>query len=218
MSVSLSLYDVFSNIVPGLIYLFTINEFLRTFGKSQVDLLQASTSGQVLFIILAAFVLGHLFTTFTYEGWYKLFIRQYDDKSALERVAARFPELKIDFKPTETELLLYVIRSRDNAVAERIEGHRANAIMMRNISFGLFLIGLVELTKFVINNYAFGFLGITILSFIFSRIALRGASRFYKWFYSEIFRISAIYGSTYIEIVRKYRKAATPRKGNVNEE
>ena len=58
MSISLSFYDVFSNIVPGLIYLFTINELLRTFNKAQVDLLQASTSGQVLFIVLIAFVLG----------------------------------------------------------------------------------------------------------------------------------------------------------------
>ena len=68
MSVSLSLYDVFSNIVPGLLYLFTINELLRVFNKSQVDLLQASTSGQIIFLILAAFMLGHLFTTFTYEA------------------------------------------------------------------------------------------------------------------------------------------------------
>ena len=150
MSVSLSLYDVFSNIVPGFIYLYAINELLRAFGKSQANLLQASTSGQILFIILIAFVLGHLCTTFTYEGWYKLFVRRYDDKLALEKTIARFPELKINFKYMESDLLLSIIQSRDKDVAERIEGYRANAIMMRNISFGLFLIGLVELTKFFI--------------------------------------------------------------------
>jgi hypothetical protein len=213
MSVSLSLYDVFSNIVPGFIYLFAINEVLRAFGKSQVDLLQASTSGQILFIILAAFVLGHLCTTFTYEGWYKLFVRRYDDKGALEKLISRFPELKIKFKPTDTELLLSIIQSRDRDVAERIEGHRANAIMMRNISFGLFLIGLVQLTKFFINYYAIGFLAIAILSFIFSRIAIRGAFRFYEWFYRDIFRISAIYGSTYLEVVKKFREELAPKKG-----
>ena len=213
MSVSLSLYDVFSNIVPGLIYLFAINELLRTFSKSQVDLLQASTSGQVLFIILAAFVLGHLYTTFTYERWYKLFVKRYDDKFSLEKTISRFPELKINFKPRDTELLLSIIQSRDKAVSERIEGHRANAIMMRNISFGLFLMGLVELTKFFVNNYAIGFLGIAILSFIFSGIAIRGASRFYEWFYREIFRISAIYGSTYLEVVRKFRKESATKMG-----
>jgi len=152
MSVSLSLYDVFSNIVPGFIYLFAINELLRAFGKSQANLLQASTSGQILFIILGAFVLGHLCTTFTYEGWYKLFVRRYDDKLALEKTISRFPELKINFKYMDSDLLLSIIQSRDKDVAARIEGYRANAIMMRNISFGLFLIGLVELTKFFINN------------------------------------------------------------------
>ena len=145
MSVSLSLYDVFSNIVPGLIYLFAINESFKLFGKSQTDILQAS-SGQIVFVILIAFVLGQLCTTFTYEGWYKLFVKQYEDKTALEKTISRFPELKINFKPSDSELLLSVIQSRDKAVAERIEGFRANAIMMRNISFGLFLIGLVELT------------------------------------------------------------------------
>jgi hypothetical protein len=212
MSVSLSLYDVFSNIVPGLIYLFTVNELLKVFGKSQIDLLQASTSGQILFIILAAFVLGHLFTTFTYEGWYKLFIKRYDDKLALDKVVTRYPDLKINFKPTDSELLFSVIRSRDKTITERIEGFRANAIMMRNISFGLFLIGVVELTKFFIEKYALGFLGIAVLSFVFSGIALRGASRFYKWFYYDVFRISAIYGSTSLEIVKKFRNDVAAKK------
>jgi hypothetical protein len=212
MSVRLGLYDVFSNIVPGFIYLFAINESLRTLGKSQADLLQASTSGQILFIIVAAFVLGHLCTTFTYEGWYKLFVRRYDDRLALEKTISRFPELKINFKPTDTELLLSIIQSREKDVAERIEGHRANAIMMRNISFGLFLIGLVELVKFFINNYALTFLGIAISSFVFSIIAIRGASRFYAWFYRDIFRTSIIYGSTFLEIIRKFRKESMTKE------
>jgi hypothetical protein len=212
MSISLSLYDVFSNIVPGLIYLFTINELLRTFHKAHIDLLQASTSGQILFIILAAFVLGHLFTTFTFGGWYKLFVKQYEDKLAIEKISSQYPELKINFKPTDTDLLFTVIRSRDHIIAERIEGFRANAIMMRNISFGLFLIGLVELSKFFINNYVVDFLGIAILSFIFSGIALRGAFRFYKWFYRDIIRISAVYGSTYLEVVKKFQIEVTAKK------
>lgn len=205
MSVSLSLYDVFSNIVPGLIYLFAINEILKAFGKSQIDLLQAP-SGQILFIILIAFVLGQLFSTFTYEGWYKLFVKRYEDKLALEKTISRFPELKINFRSSDTELLLSVIQSRDKVVAERIEGFRANAIMMRNISFGLFLIGLVELIKFFINNDTLIFLGIALVSFVFSGIAIRGASRFYSWFYRDIFRNSALYGSTYLEVVKKFRK------------
>lgn len=78
--------------------------------------------------------------------------------------------------------------------------------MMQNISFGLFLVGLVESTKFFINKHAPAFLGMAFLAFIFSGIALRGASRFYKWFYNDVFRISAIYGSTALEVVRKFRK------------
>jgi hypothetical protein len=212
MSVSLSLYDVFSNIVPGLIYLFAINELLRAFGKSQVDLLQASTSGQILFITLIAFVLGQLFTPFTYEWWYRLFVKRYEDTFALEKTISRFPELKINFRPTDTELLLSVIQSRDKVVAERIEGYRANAIMMRNISFGLFLMGLVELTRFFISQYVLSFLGIALLCFLFSRVAIRGASRFYEWFYRDIFRLSSIYGSTYVEVIRTFRKEATNKK------
>ena len=214
MSVSLSLYDVFSNIVPGLLYLFTINELLRVFNKSQVDLLQASTSGQIIFLILAAFMLGHLFTTFTYEAWYKVFIKRYEDKLALEKISSRFPELKISFKPIDSELLFSVILVRDKAITERLEGYRANAIMMRNISFGLFLVGLVEVTKFFINQYALVFLGTAFLAFVFSGIALRGASRFYKWFYNDVFRISAIYGSTALEVVKKFRKEVATKKDN----
>lgn len=212
MSISLSLYDVFSNIVPGLIYLFAINELLRTFGRSNVDLLQLSASGQILFIILVAFILGQLFSTFTYEWWYKLFVRKYEDQVALEKTIARFPDLKLDFRPMDTELLLTVIQSRHKDVAEKLEGYRANAIMMRNVSFGLFLIGLVELARFFINDYAIGFLGIAILGFIFSGVALRGASRFYRWFYREIFRLSSLYGRTYLEVVEAFRKEKATKK------
>jgi uncharacterized membrane protein YedE/YeeE len=210
MSVSLSLYDVFSNIVPGLIYLFAIQELTKVFGRSDVDMLQMSTSGQILFIILIAFVLGHLFTTFTYEWWYRLFVKAAVDKSALEKVKSRFPELKLEFRPMDSELLFSVIQSHNRDLAEKIEGFRANAIMMRNISFGLFLIGLIELTNFFLNRFAVGYFVLAILCFVFSRLALRGATRFYDWFYRDIFRISSIYGSSYLEIVRKFRKE-TPK-------
>lgn len=205
MSISLSLYDVFSNIVPGLIYLFAIQELMKVFGRSDVDILQMSTSGQILFIILMAFVLGHLFTTFTYEWWYRVFVKISEDKSALEKVKSRFPDLKLEFRPMDSELLFSIIQSHNRNMAEKIEGFRANAIMMRNISFGLFLIGLVELANFFLNRYAIGYLGVAIACFIFSRLALRGATRFYDWFYRDIFRISSIYGSSYLEVVRKFR-------------
>ncbi len=211
MSVSLSLYDVFSNIVPGLIYLFAIQELIKMFGKSNVDILQMSTSGQVLFIILIAFVLGHLFTTFTYEWWYRVFVKIYEDKSALEKVKFRFPDLKLKFQPMDSELLLSVIQSHNKNMAEKIEGFRANAIMMRNISFGLFLIGLIELTNFFLNNFAIGYLVIVIACFVSSGIALRGATRFYDWFYRDIFRVSSIYGSSYLEVIKKFRKEVSTK-------
>lgn len=211
MSVSLSLYDVFSNIVPGLIYLFAIQELIKMFGKSNVDILQMSTSGQVLFIILIAFVLGHLFTTFTYEWWYRVFVKIYEDKSALEKVKSRFPDLKLKFQPMDSELLLSVIQSHNKNMAEKIEGFRANAIMMRNISFGLFLIGLIELTNFFLNNFTIGYLVIVIACFVSSGIALRGAIRFYDWFYRDIFRVSSIYGSSYLEVIRKFRKEVSTK-------
>jgi hypothetical protein len=96
--------------------------------------------------------------------------------------------------------------------AKRIEAFRANASMKRNISFGLFLIGLIELTRFFINQGGLPFLGMALLLFVFSGLALRGAARFYRWFYRDIFRISAIYGSTYLEVVRTFRKGIVSSK------
>ncbi len=55
-------------------------------------------------------------------------------------------------------------------------------------------------------------LRIVFLAFVFSGIALRGASRFYKWFYNDVFRISAIYGSTALEVVKKFRKEVATKK------
>lgn len=211
MSISLSLYDIFSNAIPGLIYLLAFNEGLRVFGKPHLEIMQVSTPGQIIYILLVAFILGHLFTSFTYEKWYRVFIKTYSDKKALEKIQSRFPELKLTFRPVDAQILFSVIQFRSKDLTDRLESHQANAIMMRNISFGLFLIGLVELIKFFLTNYAIGFLATTLLCFIASRIAIYAAVQFYDWFYEEIFRLSSIYGNTYLDVIRKFRKDKIPK-------
>jgi hypothetical protein len=68
------------------------------------------------------------------------------------------------------------------------------------------------LARFFLAHYILSFLGIALASFFFSGIAIRGASRFYEWFYRDIFRQSSIYGSTYVEVIRRFRKEATTKK------
>lgn len=206
MSISLSLYDFFANMIPGLLYLFMLNELLRSLDARHITLSDINSTAQVLATLVIAYILGHLFNTFSFKPWYKLFIRKYDDKMALETINNLYPELKLGFASKDSDLLFIALQTKNKELADRIEVSRVNAIMMRNISLGLFLLGAVELLNFGRHPQEYLYLVLGISCVVFSMVSIRQAARYYQWFYRDIFKSAAVYGDSLKSVLNYLRK------------
>ena len=66
MSINLGIYDLFSFIIPGLLYLYAFNEFSRSIGWKFVDIISWAIPGQIpsliffIPILIGAYLAGHL--------------------------------------------------------------------------------------------------------------------------------------------------------------
>src|SRR6185436_1715773 len=156
MSITLSIYDVFANLLPGLVYLFAINEFIKSVGFNGMDTSALPASAQTIGILFIGYLLGHLFNALTYNGWYMLFYRDSsrhdrnnmlsDSGKALQSLRNQYPDLDFGaFMPRDSDILFSALQVNNKDLADRIEITRVTAIMMRNVSFGIFIFGMVEL-------------------------------------------------------------------------
>jgi hypothetical protein len=214
MTINLGLYDVFTNIVPGFLYLYVIIEFMRMFGWRTMDLTQIDTIGSLLFVTVVSFILGHIIGAITYNYWYKLFSRKDPPTLALAELRELYPDIKFDFKPDDNELIFAVIRHHDKAVAEKIEIARVNSIMLRSISLGLFLYGILQIWL-TIERQQLLYLVIAFIAMLCSAISLRRSATFYKWFFTNIFLEALNYGSSAREVLATSKRKVV---GNTTKE
>jgi hypothetical protein len=205
MTISLGLYDIFSYIVPGFLYLYVMIEFMGVLGWRTVDLNQIDTIGSLLLSTVVSFILGHIVGSITYNYWYKLFFKTHPPSLALARLRKLFPDTQFDFKPDDNELFFAVIRHHDKSLAEKIEITRVNSIMLRSISFGLFLYGILQVWL-LFDQRQSSYLVIAITALLSSVITLRRSGTFYKWFFTSVFLEALNYGSNLREVLATSRK------------
>ena len=226
MPISLGIYDVFANLLPGVLYLFAINEILKALGAKHMQLTSETFTLESFIILALGYLLGHIFNSFTYRGWYRLFFRYprgYDrnrnnsrsehgvNEKALGSLKRLYPDLKLKFSPRDADLLFNAIQIRNKDLADRIETTRANAIMMRNISFGLFLLGIAGVINFINQNYSLTFLAITLACWLGSIVSIIQTSKYYEWFYKDVFRTAILYGDSIQAVVDKIRNEVKPK-------
>lgn len=223
MSISLSIYDVFANLLPGLVYLFAINEFIKSVGYKGMDISTLPSSAQTIGILFIGYLLGHLFNALTYNGWYMLFYRDSslhdrnnmlsDSGKALASLREQYPDLNFDtFQPRDSDVLFSALQVNDKELADRIEITRVTAIMMRNVSFGLFIVGMVEVI-YAVRDASLANIVTALACMVASRLALSQTAKYYHWFFKDVFRIAALHGKSLSEVVNKLRGEEKPKPG-----
>lgn len=220
MSISLSIYDFFANLLPGLLYLFSINEILKSLGAKHMELNSETFSLESFIVLALGYLLGHIFNSFTYRGWFRLFFRYprgYDrnrggskdgnspNEQALNSLKRLYPDLNLKFYARDADLLFNAIQIRNKELADRIETTRATAIMMRNISFGLFLLGTAEIINFINQGLSLSYLGIAFACLFGSGTALVQTWKYYEWFYKDVFLTAIHYGDSLQAVINKIR-------------
>lgn len=209
MSVTLGIYDIFANIIPGFLYLFVFNEMARAFGLPYLDLAQSATLPSLVLLTLSAYLVGIVMDTISYRFWYRVFYRVFSEYEAYNQFKERYSELDIQFRPEHTSLLFNIIRQRNYDLANDIEKNKVISIMLRNVSLALFLLSIPELyltfnAGFHVPNLIFA-----IVALLGSIITINRANSLSAYFDKQIFENAAIYGKNINAILNV---KSTPKK------
>ena len=221
MSITFGIYDFFSYLIPGLLYLFAFEEFLRSIGRSDIkisDLLEASEVQIILFLIpvlVGAYVIGHILDPIAQKVFYKFLDRfRYPRKKegpkdifadCLQKTKEKTSNLEIDFKKEEWGLLFSLIRQRNIEMAHILDKLNADSIMLNNVAFGMFILAISQLIMFFTSQNSI-YLQNTLGAIILCMLAFSRSNQFRKWFIMGIFDSSLEYGSNLKQVIEYSRQ------------
>ena len=224
MSITLGIYDFFSYIIPGLLYLYVFNELFRILGWKYIAINSWIQSGQtpsLIFLIpllIVVFIVGHIFDPIAHK-FYGLVSRFRHSPSisakSLASVKNRYPNLKVQFESIDWSTLFVLIRVRNLEVSKYIDKFNADAIMLRNVAFGLLLLTIDYLLEFF-SNGLWDELLIALITIILSTLALSRSNHFRLRFFKQIFRASLAYGKSLEEVIEYKDEKPRPRKPLAN--
>lgn len=210
MSISIGIYDFFSYTVPGMVYLLVAYSILNLFRPISVDLSNISDAilwGSLVLLLLFSFLMGHIFDSISHRVWYRLFYRGGSQERAYSQFA-KIIGVKSSFNPHQWSILLAAIRHNNAQLADVIDRNKATSIMLRNISFALFLLGVFFVAQTFIS-YAVWYMSasLSIIMFIGSGISLRRSDHFNMGFYHMIYIQALMYGDTMDKVLEANRNA-----------
>ncbi len=214
---TLGFYNFLSYIIPGLLYLYVINEFFRLLQWRSVDVSVLFQSGQsapglltLVVILLAGFVVSQLLEPIAKFIFHKLLARKDIAITGFELFREKNKSLKINFKPSDFELLFTIIRQRNSEISRPIEQFQAQSLMFRNLSFGLLLFSALEFISYF-EFRSVEYIVVSVVALWMCWIAHQRSNKFRIWFFERIFEASMDYGSSLEEVVA-YRWAAKTEK------
>src|SRR5215210_814607 len=161
MSITLGIYDFFSYIIPGLLYLYVINDFLRIVRWNFVEINswlrpdQAPNFVVLIVLLVVSFIVGHIFNPLAKELFdfvSGLSKRKGAAERSLMAITGRYPNLKIAFGPKDWSTLFVLIRLRNLDLSKFIDKFNADSLMLRNIAFALILFAVNYIVEFFVTG------------------------------------------------------------------
>jgi len=210
MSITLGLYDLFANIIPGFIYLFVLNETLRELGFANIDITKIDNLTYFLLLGLLAYLVGHNMDFISYRLWIRIFYRDYPEERAYKQFKTTYPELITQFVPRQSSMLFSAIKYRSSDVANDIEKNKVICIMLRNISFASILFTLLQFYAFVNGGFSLPNMILATLSLLASLVTLRRSDLFNVLFYKLVFEHAVLFGGNLNEVIEYSRKNNVP--------
>lgn len=205
MSITLGIYDIFANLIPGVLFLYVLNEVLKFFKLSYIDINQIDKIGSLLLVAIGAYVLGLFFNTFSHRGWYAIFIHVKQDEESLEWLKKKNQDIEIRFQPKDARILFGIIQQHTPEIARSIEVLRANSIMLKNMSMAAALFAMFKiLTLFwsVTIEAVVMAVGAGLMSWAF----LYYSKLQFRWFHRDVFVQALNYGSSLDQVLMNSRK------------
>ncbi len=190
MNIQLGIYELFSTIIPGCVYLVSIAQVLIMLGVLKLEKLDMAVIADMSFILaifflLAAYLLGIILSPFGLF-WYKRFRIKNQSVASLKEFKLRHQgRWNIDFEDGDWHVLLAFIRSKNLDLARENERHLAGSIMLRNISFGFLLLAIINFVQSgLVWSLYFLIAGVVLL--ILSWITISESRKFRRWYYDSV--------------------------------
>ena len=215
MSFAVGIYDLFSYTLPGVVYLVLLVETFRLITNLPLPF-DPSNLVHILLAAILSFLLGIVINPISRSLWHLLFSykRKSREEITLEYIKERHPEADIRIKPNQWPVLVAHIRRDNVELANMIDRSKAYSIMLRNFSFGMFLLAVTQAIQFFSNGYSVIPGAFAILLILFAFTSGRESLLFDGWYYSSIFE-HAVAGQLPIsDLVKlKSKKAPIKKKG-----
>ena len=146
MNLTLSLLDLFTYLMPGAIFLYTIIEFLALFRILDFDYSNLISSPFVIISILLSYILGHVLSALNFLVWEPISIKfpwnnKDIEQEALEKFKGDYPSIPVEYVTNDTSLLYALLRERPSPdfSRERIFRQFVYMYMTNNLYFAIFL-------------------------------------------------------------------------------
>lgn len=203
MSISLGVYEFFSYILPGILYLYVFNEFLGLINSPKLDLSQLNNV-TAIFLLGIAYLMGQVMnavTTFFWRRLGKIESRlQNLPSQSLERLKRKFPSLKIDFGRDDWDFLLNRLRQDEPELASHLERFAALGLMLRNTAQALLSLSIIHI-GFAVKTGNFYFLINAALLIFLGLFASRRGETFLRWFYNGVYSEGLRFGKNAQEVL-----------------
>ncbi|CAG1012096.1 hypothetical protein ANAEL_04340 [Anaerolineales bacterium] len=210
MSIALGFYDVFSYAVPGMFYLYLINEVLRIAGWKYVNIIQLAQSGDaapnaliILLLGILAFVTGHVFEAIRSVLLDRILYFGSRDR-ALENLKKRLAisDIKVDFHFDEWTIYQEVLRIRNPEAVIEQERLKSIAFMLRNLSFGASMLAVLQGVEFFSSSQQTYHLVVCGLAILASYFLYNRSRRFDEWFFRTVYTQVLVYGGNIKDIIQ----------------
>lgn len=203
MSVTMGIYDFFAYVVPGLIYLFLLNDFSSRMGWVSFDLMQVNSQisiGTIGVVALAAYIAGNVFDIFAHWFCFGLLTRKNMSETVLQEFKEQSPELNVAYRPKDYHLLFVLLRARHPTFTQTIDRFEANSILLKNVSFASLLFAVIRLPDVVIR-FSTANLALFLASLVICWLAFRASKNYHTWFFLDVFQASIDYGLSIPEVL-----------------
>lgn len=201
MSISIGIYELFAYTVPGVVYIYVINEFLRLLNFPHVDISKLDNIAQLSILAVIAYISTHIFDSITRRIWVPLFMNEDFKKESLESFKRERNEVDIQFTADQSQLIASAICHSDKDFYDRIAMLDVLYMMLRNISFGFLLFSILQLAIFWKNNWEIQFLIIALLSFVVAIILIYRSKQFRKRYFQYFYSSALCYGTSIEQIL-----------------
>lgn len=194
MNIRLGIYEIFSRIVPGGVYIAAIVQLLVVLRVITIDLQALNNISLIasLGLAVAAYVVGGALNPFSLM-WLKLFRIHGASQYALTAFKkAHHDDWQIDWQDKDSPILMAFLRTKNLELAGDIERQMAISIMMRNVSLGLGLMAVNFIVSYIIGR-AMQDIFVAVLLAIVSMLAMRESITFRRWYYDALFQTTLAY-------------------------